>query len=137
MKSIRFFLILLAAMLGCMTLNAQDAKDEFAGSWEFKISGVSSEDLTMIVNLERGEDGNLTGFISQPNDTTKINLSRVVEKKGESFTIYFESSGYDCYLEAKKTDEEGKLNGLLMDMFDAKGTRINEETQQAETEKKD
>lgn len=85
------------------------------------VEGTPQGDAINAVVLER-KDGKLTGTILSPGKAEAAKFSKVVEKD-KSITAYFSASGYDVYLMLEKTDENN-ATGSMMDMFDAKATRV-------------
>lgn len=125
MKAIKLFFVAFFMMLTATVANAQSKDDFFAGKWQFEVTGTPQGDASIILTLKRGDDGKLTGTIIR-DDAPAMPLTRVDEKAGENITVYFKSSGYDCYLYAEKTGDD-EVEGSLMDMFDAVGKKVKEE----------
>lgn len=105
---------------------AQEAPkaDYFVGKWKVLVEGTPQGDAVNDVILER-KDGKLTGSILSPGKPAPATFTRVVEKD-KSITAYFSASGYDVYLFLEKTGDDNKATGSMMDMFDAKATRVVE-----------
>ncbi len=122
----KVMMILFAAVMVSLTSFAestQDGEDYYVGKWDVLTEGTPSGDSHSTLILTRGEDGKLTGtFQNQGKDVTKLTR---VEEKENNVTCYFVASGYDVYLYMEKVDEN-KMEGSMMDMFDAYATRIKE-----------
>ncbi len=123
MKTLRMMMAAILMVLAVGVANAQD-KNDFAGKWQFLVTGTPQGDSEIVITLVRGDDGKLTGEMTR-DGAAAIKLERVDEKKGKSFTAYFKASGYDCYLFAELTGDD-EMEGSLMDMFDCTGKRIKE-----------
>lgn len=108
-------------ILATLTLNAQKpAADYFIGKWNILVEGTPSGDANMILSLEK-KDGKVVGILKQEGESgTPIDR---VEIKENEMTVYWVASGYDVYLYVEKIDDN-KLEGTLMDMFDASAERI-------------
>jgi len=97
------------------------SNDYFVGDWNVTIMGTPNGDGEALLSLSR-KDGKLVGHFSPPGQQ-QVKINRT-EEDGESLTVYFTSnSGYDVYLYIEKVDEDF-VEGTMMDMFDAEGTRI-------------
>lgn len=121
----KLVLVLFGIMTFCFsTENVQaQTKDYFVGKWSVLVTGTPKGDATSTFVFER-VDGKLTGY-TKTNDQEPIKFSRIQED-GNEITAYFTSaSGYEVYLYVKKVDDN-KVEGSMMDMFDAVGTRIVE-----------
>ena len=122
----KVMMILFAAVMVSLTSFAestQDGEDYYVGKWDVLTEGTPSGDSHSTLILTRGEDGKLTSsFQNQGKDVTKLTR---VEEKENNVTCYFVASGYDVYLYMEKVDEN-KMEGSMMDMFDAYATRIKE-----------
>lgn len=121
MKNVRLFLVVVFCMVSALKMNAQVPADFFAGKWSVLVSGTPNGDAKMLVNLER-KDGKLTGGVINPDAAEPTKFSNVEEKEN-SVTVYFSASGYDVYLTLEKKGDN-KVEGSMMDMFDAKGERV-------------
>lgn len=122
-KSI-FILIGVFALLFCAQETQAQSTDYFVGKWEILVEGTPNGDATSIFIFERKDD-ELAGVV-QTEGQAPIKLSRV-EEDGDEITAYFTSaSGYEVYLYLEKIDKN-KVEGSMMDMFDASGERIKEE----------
>lgn len=119
--------MMMAAILMVLAVGVANAQsdDFFAGKWNFEVTGMPQGDATMVLTLQRGEDGNLKGNIVRGEGEAPIELTRVEEKKGKSITAYFKAGGYDCYIFAEKTGDD-EVEGSVMDMFDAVGKKVKE-----------
>ena len=121
MKTLRMTMV---AILMVMAVGVANAQTDFAGKWQFLVTGTPQGDSEIVLDLKRGEDGKLTGEMTR-DGAAPTKLERVEEKPGKSFTAYFKASGYDCYLFAELTGED-EVEGSLMDMFDCTGKKIKE-----------
>lgn len=122
MKKLSVFLTGMFIFLMSFTVKAQTAPaDYFVGKWSVLVEGTPQGDAINAVVLER-KDGKLTGTILSPGKTEPAKFTRVIEKD-KSITAYFSASGYDVYLLLEKGDDN-TASGSMMDMFDAKATRI-------------
>lgn len=107
-----------------ISIAAAQSGNGFEGKWQFIVTGSSQGNSVIIISLIRGEDGKLTGELSR-DGSPAVKLDRVEEEAGKSFTAYFKTNGYDCYLFAELAGEN-EMKGSLMDMFDCTGKRIEE-----------
>lgn len=126
MKKLSTIIVGMFLFLFSIGLQAQaPSVDFFIGKWDVLVTGTPSGDAHSTLKLER-VDGKLSGDFTSPNEKA-IKLSKV-EEKADEVTVYFTSSnGYDVFLLLKKKDET-HVEGTMMDMFDASGVRIVEET---------
>lgn len=112
----------------CLTTNvsAQNAPsgEYFSGKWNILTEGTPSGDANSLLIIERNEEGKLGG-VFQSEGGKPAKLTRVEETE-ESITAYFIASGYDVYLWLEKVDDD-TVEGTMMDMFDAYGTRVKDE----------
>lgn len=123
MKNVSVFLTGMFIFLMSFTVKAQEAPkaDYFVGKWSVLVEGTPQGDAINAVVFER-KDGKLTGSILSPGKAAPAIFSRVMEKE-KSVTAYFSASGYDVYLVLDKVDDNS-ATGSMMDMFDAKATRV-------------
>lgn len=122
MKKLSLFLTGMFIFLMSFTVKAQTAPaDYFVGKWSVLVEGTPQGDAINTVVLER-KDGKLVGTILSPGKTEPTKFSRIMEKD-KSITAYFSASGYDVYLLLEKGSDNA-ASGSMMDMFDAKATRI-------------
>lgn len=126
MRKISMILTGMFLLLSVFTLQAQDKEGEFfIGKWNVLVEGTPSGDSNMIVEFKRNEAGEIVGTNGdEKNETPAIKFTRV-EAKGETVTAYWVAQGYDVYLFFEKISDN-EIEGSLMDMFDASGTRITE-----------
>ncbi len=124
MKALRFMMVAVLMVMAVSVANAQ-SEDFFVGKWNFEVTGMPQGDATMVLSLQRDDEGNLKGTIIRNEGEAPIELTRVEEKKGKSITAYFKAGGYDCYIFAEKTGDD-EVEGSVMDMFDALGKRVKE-----------
>jgi len=113
-------------VLASLTVQAQNkTSDFFIGKWDVLIESTPNGDAKMVLTISQ-EKGNWTGSMSGEGvETTKLDS---IEVKENSITLYWVSNNYDydAYLTLKKVSED-KLEGALMDMFNASAER-NKET---------
>jgi hypothetical protein len=121
MKKVGMILAVVFCVLSSLKMSAQVPADFFAGKWNVVVAGTPNGDAKMLVNIER-KDGKLTGGITNPGETEPVKFTNVEEKE-TSVTMYFNASGYDVYLTLEKKGDN-KVEGSMMDMFDAKGERV-------------
>ncbi|PKQ65995.1 Rab5-interacting family protein [Labilibaculum manganireducens] len=122
----KFIMFIFAAVIVSLTnysAKAQENADYYAGKWDILTEGTPSGDAHSLLILTRGEDGKLTGtFKSEGKEPSKLTR---VEEKDDNVTCYFVASGYDVYLYMEKVEAD-KMEGSMMDMFDAYATRVKE-----------
>lgn len=122
-KSILFFAGMFFFLLSIGTKAQAPSADFFVGKWDVLVVGTPNGDAKMPVTLER-VDGKLKGTFVGNGQTEAPKISNIEEKEN-SITIYFTSSGYDVYLMLEKKGDN-HVEGTMMDMFDAKGDRVVE-----------
>ena len=125
MKQIRF---ILAAMLlfVAFTANAQENKEVgsfFVGTWNITVKGTPNGDSNMKVVFKRNAEGKITGATC--DDQGKETPFTRLEVKNDKITAYWVAQGYDVYLYLEKV-ADNKVEGSMMDMFDAVGTKVKE-----------
>ncbi|EHO69747.1 hypothetical protein [Segatella maculosa] len=126
MKQIRF---ILAAMLlfVAFTANAQENKEVgsfFVGTWNITVKGTPNGDSNMKVVFKRNAEGKITGATC--DDQGKETPFTRLEVKNDKITAYWVAQGYDVYLYLEKV-ADNKVEGSMMDMFDAVGTKVKED----------
>ena len=124
MKKIIFILAAAFLLMCNLSVNAQDnSNDYFVGTWELFIEDTPEGDITMVVNLERKDDGKLTGTITDKSNAEKAITISSVEEKTKDITVNFTSdSGYDVFIFIEKGGDND-VSGNIMNMFDFKGKR--------------
>ena len=125
MKQIRF---ILAAMLlfVAFAANAQENKEIgsfFVGTWNITVKGTPNGDSNMKVVFKRNAEGKITGATC--DDQGKETPFTRLEVKNDKITAYWVAQGYDVYLYLEKV-ADNKVEGSMMDMFDAVGTKVKE-----------
>ena len=125
MKQIRF---ILAAMLlfVAFAANAQENKEVgsfFVGTWDITVKGTPNGDSNMKVVFKRNAEGKITGATC--DDQGKETPFTRLEVKNDKITAYWVAQGYDVYLYLEKV-ADNKVEGSMMDMFDAVGTKVKE-----------
>lgn len=125
MKQIRF---ILAAMLlfVAFAANAQENKEVgsfFVGTWNITVKGTPNGDSNMKVVFKRNAEGKITGATC--DDQGKETPFTRLEVKNDKITAYWVAQGYDVYLYLEKV-ADNKVEGSMMDMFDAVGTKVKE-----------
>ncbi len=123
MKQIRF---ILAAMLlfVAFAANAQENKEVgsfFVGTWNITVKGTPNGDSNMKVVFKRNTEGKITGATC--DDQGKETPFTRLEVKNDKITAYWVAQGYDVYLYLEKV-ADNKVEGSMMDMFDAVGTKV-------------
>ena len=126
MKQIRF---ILAAMLlfVAFAANAQENKkigSFFVGTWNITVKGTPNGDSNMKVVFKRNAEGKITGATC--DDQGKETPFTRLEVKNDKITAYWVAQGYDVYLYLEKV-ADNKVEGSMMDMFDAVGTKVKED----------
>jgi len=126
MKQIRF---ILAAMLlfVAFAANAQENKEIgsfFVGTWNITVKGTPNGDSNMKVVFKRNAEGKITGATC--DDQGKETPFTRLEVKNDKITAYWVAQGYDVYLYLEKV-ADNKVEGSMMDMFDAVGTKVKED----------
>jgi hypothetical protein len=123
MKKVSLILIGMFVFLMSFTVKAQEdtKSDYFVGKWNILVEGTPQGDANVSVVFELKE-GKLTGTILSSGKAEPSTFSRIIEKD-KTVTAYYSTNGYDVYLALEKTDENN-ATGSMMDMFDAKATRV-------------
>jgi len=91
----------------------------FEGSWDVLLKGTPQGDAKMIMEISNVDNQWAGKMIGGDGDPTEIGR---IEVKENSITVYWVSQGYDVFMTLEKT-EGNKLEGTLMDMFDASAER--------------
>jgi len=126
MRKMRMILTGMVLLFSVLTLQAQDKEGEFfIGKWKVLVEGTPSGDSNMIVEFKRNEAGKIVGTSGDETGEAPATKFTRVEAKGETVTAYWVAQGYDVYLFFEKISDN-EIEGSLMDMFDASGTRITE-----------
>jgi hypothetical protein len=98
----------------------EEASEYFVGSWKVFVEGTPAGDINMVFNLTKNDDewsGTISGDNRPDTQFTKVEVEQ------NSFTVYWTSEvGYDVFVTLEKAGEN-KLEGSLMNMFDATGER--------------
>lgn len=121
-KSIFILVGVIVLLLSAGQVQAQEKADYFVGTWKILVEGTPNGDATSIIVFER-KDGKLAGEVR--TGQTSVKISRVEEKSNEVTAYFTSASGYEVYIYLEKVDEN-KVEGSMMDMFDAKGERVVE-----------
>lgn len=125
MKRIHCITTAMLLFIALVTINAKaSANNYFIGKWKVAITGTPNGDSVMNIEFKLDENGKLVGQSMDENNANPTKFTRV-EATEKSITAYWVAQGYDVYLYLEKVDEN-KVEGSLMDMFDAKGTRVVE-----------
>lgn len=98
------------------------ASEYFVGDWEVTIKDTPMGTISVVLTLERGEDGKLVGKFVDAANSTSTPMSQITEAE-DSVTLYFFAEGMDLYLTLKSEGEEN-VTGLLMDSFAIEGKRV-------------
>ncbi len=103
--------------------SSSNKADFFAGKWEIKVAGTPNGDITFVTDLIR-KDGKLTGELAVPADPNapKIPISQI-DETADRITIAFTAQGFNVTVDLNKVDDNN-LKGKMMNMFDAKASRI-------------
>jgi hypothetical protein len=121
-----FFAGLLLLLLSLNHAKAQTAAnpDYFVGKWNILVTGTPNGDSKMTFLLER-KNGKLTGAVQ---DSTGKEITKItqIDEKDKSITAAFTVQSYDVTITLEPVDDD-HVKGSLMDMFDAKGTRVKKE----------
>ncbi len=96
-------------------------EDFFADQWEVFVEGTPNGDVTFVMNLVR-EDEELSGTLGVGEEA--IEIVRIQERE-ESIRVFFNAEGHFLNLHLRRVDENN-LDGDLVGMFNATGTRIVE-----------
>ena len=96
--------------------------DYFVGDWEVTIKDTPMGTISVVLTLERGEDGKLVGKFVDAANSTSTPMSQITEAEG-NITLYFFAEGMDLYLTLKPEGDEN-VSGLLMDSFAIEGKRV-------------
>lgn len=125
MKKVSLILTAMFFVLVSFTVKAQSTvpTDFFTGKWSVLVEGTPQGDATVNVVFERN-DGKLTGTIISQGKSEPSKFSKIIEKDS-TVTAYYSSNGYEVYLVLEKKDDNS-ATGSMMDMFDAKATRVIE-----------
>ena len=121
MKLITTVLCGFALFLISFTTQAQTT-DYFVGDWEVTIKDTPLGTISVVLTLERGEDGKLVGKFVDAANSTSTPMTQITEAE-KSVTLYFFAEGMDLYLTLQP---EGAKNvtGSLMDSFAVEGKRV-------------
>lgn len=124
MKKVSAFLLLFLLNVTVSTFaQTTPPTDFYAGKWEINVTGTPQGNSKLVAELVR-KDGKLTGQLTnaaEPN-AEKIPITSINED-GDKLGMAFTAQGYDVTLDLTKVDEDN-LKGSLMNMFDAKATRV-------------
>jgi hypothetical protein len=96
--------------------------DYFVGDWEVTIKDTPMGTISVVLTLERGEDGKLVGEFVDAANSTSTPMTQITEAEG-SITLYFFAEGMDLYLNLKPEGDEN-VTGSLMDSFAIEGKRV-------------
>jgi hypothetical protein len=121
MKLITTVLCGFALFLISFTTQAQTT-DYFVGDWEVTIKDTPMGTISVVLTLERGEDGKLVGKFVDAANSTSTPMTQITEAEN-SVTLYFFAEGMDLYLTLQPEDDEN-VSGKLMDSITVSGTRV-------------
>ena len=121
MKLITTVLCGFALFLISFTTQAQTT-DYFVGEWEVTIKDTPMGTISVVLTLERGEDGKLVGKFVDAANSTSTPMTQITEAE-DSITLYFFAEGMDLYLNLNPEGEEN-VSGSLMDSFAIEGKRV-------------
>ncbi|WP_370479773.1 hypothetical protein [Tamlana flava] len=94
----------------------------FIGEWKVLVKGTPNGDVVMNVVIEKKDDKYIGTVQSIGTDVKPVKADKV-EIKENKMKIYWFGGGYNIFLHLEKIDDN-KIEGSLMDMFDATGERI-------------
>ena len=122
MKLITTVLCGFALFLISFTTQAQTT-DYFVGEWEVTIKDTPMGTISVVLTLERGEDGKLVGKFVDKASGVETKMNQITEQ-GTGLTLSFTAEGYgDLYLTLQRADDEN-VTGSLMDSFAVEGKRV-------------
>lgn len=123
----KFSMILTAFLLfSVVSIQAQDKQDDgdfFIGKWKLLVKGTPNGDAEMFVSFKKNDKGKIVGTTGDVK-SGETAFTRVEAKK-DKITAYWVAQGYDVYIYLEKTGDD-KVEGSMMDMFDATGTRVKD-----------
>ena len=93
----------------------------FEGKWIVLVKGTPNGDAKMNFILDK-KDSTLTGSVQDSTGTEIAKIDKI-ELNGNTATVYFNTQGYDVFLEMNKKDDD-HITGSMMGMFDAEGERV-------------
>ena len=114
-------IVVLALMSFSFNANAQAPASFFAGKWDILIKGTPNGDVHMMTTF-KDSAGVVTGTYADMESGKETPFTKI-EKKDTGIVVYFSAQGYDLNLPLAKKDEE-HIEGSLMGMFEATGTRV-------------
>jgi len=124
MKKMSKILVGLVLMLTVYTVEAQTVEGNFfVGKWNVLVEGTPQGDSNMELRVEK-KDGKIVCLMQQEAGGEFKPVERL-EVSDTEITVYWTAGGYNVYLYLEKV-EENKVEGALMDMFDAFGERVVE-----------
>lgn len=122
MKSLVKVFVAVCFIFSAFAASAADG-DFFLGKWKVMLYGTPNGDAPMEVHFEM-KDGKIACLM--PNEKGEFKPVDRMEISDSEVTVYWVAAGYNVYLFLEKTGDD-KVEGSMMDMFDAKGERIKEE----------
>ncbi|MCW3807356.1 hypothetical protein [Plebeiibacterium marinum] len=127
MKRVSILVTIITMFVFVLTAQAGEKEgDYFVGKWKLLVEGTPNGDSEMLVTFERNEKGEMIGTSGDAaGETPAVKFNRV-EVTDDSVTAYWVAQGYDVYIFLEKIDDNS-VEGSLMDMFDASGSRVVEE----------
>ncbi len=118
-------IVLITSLANAQIQNQNPASaptDFYVGKWVLTFIGTPQGDGVSRLVLER-KNGNLTGEMVDPSGKGKPTpLTKVIENK-DGIEISFSAQGFDVSVTLNKVDADN-LKGSLMNMFEAKATRL-------------
>ncbi len=124
MKKVKMVLVAVFILFVAINVQARDvAQDFFLGKWNVEVKGTPSGDIKILMTISM-EDDKWIGYVSGAEGEEKTKFDRV-EVNEDLISVYWFSNGYDVYLRLKKSGDN-KLEGALMEMFDASAERVVE-----------
>ena len=123
MKKLSLIFIVIAGIFLSVNAKGQTKPDFFAGKWNVLVIGTPNGDSKMTFIIER-KDGKLAGAV-QDSTGKEITKFTQIDEKDKAITAAFTVQSYDVTITLEPVDDD-HVKGSMMDMFDAKGTRVKE-----------
>lgn len=122
-KLVVLFIGVLSLFVTSNVIAAQVEGEFFVGKWSVLVEGTPNGDSKMEARLEK-QDGKIVCLMQKEAGGEFKPVDRL-EISDTEMTAYWSAGGYNVYLYLEKVDED-KVEGSLMDMFEATGERIKE-----------
>jgi hypothetical protein len=109
---------------GLMSAQTKSTGEQFfIGKWNLIVYGVPDGDTKIVLNIEKKDD-KLTGSLADPTKTDPPMELTGIEVADSTFKATFNAQGMDISLMLKIKDEKN-VTGSMMDQFDIKGEKDN------------